>query len=121
MATSYKLGIVKLAHREESFYLISFKKVSNKNYVGLLEGNINAIRNFCPSCLISENSVPLARKEAKKEACVFLYMSVFVQHLFFVNFVLRVIEFYANNINARIELSSIVICSCLRAYTCFFQ
>ena len=49
VATSYKQWFVKLAHREESFHPILFKKISNKNYVGLLEGNINAIQNFCPS------------------------------------------------------------------------
>ena len=71
---------MELAHREESFYLISFKKVSNKNYVGLLEENINAIQNFCPSCLISENSVPLARKEA----CVFCrYVSICPTPIFY--------------------------------------
>ena len=32
--------------------------------VGLLEGNINFIPNFCPSRLISKNSVLLVRKEA---------------------------------------------------------
>ena len=105
MATSCKLWIVKLAHREESFYPILFKKISNKNYVGLLKGNINANPNFCPSCLISKNSVPFARKQASAcgdtelipgpaetvEISIELtygrrFMPVFVQNLFFICF-----------------------------------
>ena len=62
VATSCKLWIVRVAHREES--LSNFiKEISNKKNVVLLEGNIDVIQNFCLSCLINKNSVPLVGKE----------------------------------------------------------
>ena len=55
MATSCNLLIVKLAHREKSDFIK--ENLNNKN-VGLLEGNINVIQNFCPSSLIRKNAIP---------------------------------------------------------------
>ena len=61
VATSCKLWILKVAHKEESFLLDFLKENSNNKSVRLLEGIIHVTQNFCPSWLIIRTTSCLKR------------------------------------------------------------